>query len=149
MAMPYRKYAAAIIFRKVKHVSLFLLLHRKQNWRGWEYVKGGLLPGESAINGHGGVLFEETGTKKEKVLSKLPMQITYEWPKAFQKDNRKWKGAIQQVYVVEIFSKNIKLDKKEHSSYKWVTAKAALKLLTYKESKLALRKALSIKAPCL
>ncbi len=138
MALPYRKYVAAIIFRRTKQISLFLLLHRKQNWRGWEYVKGGLLPGESAIKGLKREIFEETGAKKIKVIAKLPFRITYKWPKAFQKDNKKWVGAVQQIYVVEILNSRIKIDRKEHSSYKWVSSKTALKLLTFKESKAAL-----------
>jgi 8-oxo-dGTP pyrophosphatase MutT (NUDIX family) len=138
MTLPYRKYAAAIIFRRTKQISLFLLLHRKQNWRGWEYVKGGLLPGESGIKGLKREIFEETGAKKMKVIAKLPFQIKYKWPKAFQKDNKRWKGATQQIYVVELRNSHVKIDRKEHSSYKWASAKTASKLLTFKESKAAL-----------
>jgi 8-oxo-dGTP pyrophosphatase MutT (NUDIX family) len=138
MVIAYRKYAAAIIFRRTKQISLFLLLHRKQNWRGWEYVKGGLLPGESATKGLKREIFEETGAQKINIIAKLPMQIKYKWPKAFQKDNKKWIGAVQQIYVVQIFNSRIKIDRKEHSSYKWASAKTASKLLTFKESKAAL-----------
>jgi 8-oxo-dGTP pyrophosphatase MutT (NUDIX family) len=142
MAIRYRKYAAAIIFIRTKKEPLFLILRRKQNWKGWEYVKGGLLPGESFRAGLKREIFEETGTRKFKVVAKIPKKIKYKWPKAFLKDKKRWRGAVQQVYVVEIFSKKIKLDKKEHSGYKWVSGKTALKLLTHKEPKAALRYAL-------
>lgn len=142
MAVHYRKYAAAIIFIKTKKEPLFLILRRKQNWKGWEYVKGGLLPGESPSAGLKREIREETRARKSKVHMRLPFKIKYKWPKTYLKDEKRWRGAIQQIYLVEIFSKKIKLDRKEHSSYKWVPGKMALKLLTYKEPKAALRYAL-------
>ncbi len=142
MAIKYRKYVAAIIFIKTKSGNLFLLLRRKQNWKGWEYVKGGLLPGESLKAGLKREIREETGQKKLNIIAKLPKKIKYNWPREFQKDKKKWKGAIQQVYVVELFSKTIKLDRKEHSGYAWLPAKKALKLLTHKEPRSALKSAL-------
>ncbi len=139
MATKYRKYVAAIIFTKTKQENLFLLLRRKQNWRGWEYVKGGLFPGESLMAGLRREIREETGAKKFKVIKKLPLKIRYKWPKSYLKDEKRWRGAIQQVYVVEVFSKKIKLDKKEHSGYKWTAGKAAVKMLTYSEPKTILQ----------
>lgn len=142
MATKHRKYVAAIIFIKTKSGLRFLLLKRKQNWKGWEYVKGGLLPGESPSAGLKREIFEETGQRKFKVHKKLPFKIKYKWPKTYLKDEKRWRGAIQQVYVVELFNKRIKLDSKEHSGYRWANAKTALKLLTFKEPKAALRSAL-------
>ncbi|MEM2874116.1 MAG: NUDIX domain-containing protein [Candidatus Nanoarchaeia archaeon] len=139
VATRYRKYVAAIIFIRLKKEPLFLILRRKQNWKGWEYVKGGLLPGESLKVALAREILEETGQKKFKIHLKLPFKIKYKWPKTYLKDKKRYCGAVQQVYVVEIFSKKIKLDRKEHSGYKWVTGKIALKLLTYKEPKAALR----------
>jgi 8-oxo-dGTP pyrophosphatase MutT (NUDIX family) len=142
MAPHYRKYAAAIIFIKTKKEPLFLVLHRKQNWKGWEYVKGGLLPNESVLKGLKREIKEETGQKRFKIIAKLPKQIKYKWPKTYLKDEKRWRGAIQQIYLVEIFSKKIKLDRKEHSGYRWVPGKKALKLLTYPEPRAVLRYAL-------
>ena len=142
MAIKYRKYVAAIIFTRTKSRDLFLLLRRKQNWRGWEYVKGGLLPGESLKAGLKREIREETGQKKFKVIAKLPKQIRYKWPKTYLKDEKRWRGAVQQVYIVEVFSKSIRLDRKEHSGYAWLPAAKTMKLLTYKEPKSALRGAL-------
>ena len=138
MAIAYRKYVAAIIFRQTKQGPRFLILRRKQNWKGWEYVKGGLLPGEKEAKALKREIWEETGAKKFKVIAKLPKKIKYTWPKTFRKDSKKWKGAIQTVYLVELSKQKIRLDKKEHNGYGWVPAKQALKLLTYKESKSSL-----------
>jgi 8-oxo-dGTP pyrophosphatase MutT (NUDIX family) len=138
----YRPYVAAIIFRKTSRGPRFLLLHRKQNWQGWEYVKGGLLPKETEVSGLKREIREETGVKNFRTITEMPEQVKYRWPKEFVKDNRKWLGAVQHVYLVEILGKKIKLDKKEHSGFKWVPAKTALKSLTYKEPKAALRRAL-------
>jgi 8-oxo-dGTP pyrophosphatase MutT (NUDIX family) len=138
----YRPYVAAIIFRKTKSGPRFLLLHRKQNWKGWEYVKGGLLPAETEISGLKREVREETGIKKIRIITELPAKVKYSWPKTFVKDRKKWQGALQHVYVVEILSKKIKLDRAEHSGYKWVPAKTAVKLLTHKEPKSALSYAL-------
>ncbi len=139
MVTTYRKYVAAIIFYRTKSADLFLLLHRKQNWRGWEYVKGGLLPGESLRAGLRREIREETGARKFKVIKKLPLKIRYKWPKSYLKDEKRWRGAVQQVYVAEVFSKKIKLDKKEHSGYRWISGKTTVKMLTYKEPKAAMR----------
>jgi len=139
MAIKYRKYVAAIIFTRTKSKDLFLLLRRKQNWKGWEYVKGGLLPGESLKAGLRREISEETGQKRFKVIAKLPKKIRYIWPKTYLKDEKRWRGAVQQVYVVEVFSKSIKLDRKEHSGYAWLPAAKTMKLLTYKEPKVAMR----------
>lgn len=139
MATRYRRYVAAIIFIRTKKGPLFLVLHRKQNWRGWEYVKGGLLPKESPKAGLKREIREETGQRKFKIIAKLSGKIKYKWPKTYMKDRKKWHGAVQQIYVVEIFSKKIKLDRKEHSGHRWTDAKTALKLLTYKEPKAAFR----------
>jgi 8-oxo-dGTP pyrophosphatase MutT (NUDIX family) len=139
MAIKYRKYVAAIIFTRTKAKPLFLLLRRKQNWKGWEYVKGGLLPGESLKASLKREIYEETGQKRFKIVAKLPKRVKYKWPQAYQKDRKKWQGAIQQVYVVEVFSKKIKLDRKEHNGYAWVSGKSAVKMLTHKEPKAAMR----------
>ena len=138
----YRPYVAAIIFRKTKSGPRFLLLHRKQNWKGWEYIKGGLLPKETEISGLKREVREETGVRNIRIITELPVQVKYIWPKTFIKDRKKWRGALQHVYVVEILGQKIKLDRKEHSGYKWVPAKTAVKMLTHKEPKSALRYAM-------
>ena len=142
MATKYRKYAAAIIFIKTKKEPLFLVLRRKQNWKGWEYVKGGLLPGESFLKGLKREIREETGQRRFKVIAKLPKPIKYKWPKTYLKDEKRWRGAMLSLYVVELFSSKIRIDRLEHSGYKWAPGKTALKLLTYKEPKAALQYAL-------
>jgi 8-oxo-dGTP pyrophosphatase MutT (NUDIX family) len=139
MAIRYRPYVAAIIFIRTNQGNLFLLLRRKQNWRGWEYVKGGLLPGESLKAGLKREIREETGARKFKIIKKLPLRIKYKWPKLYLKDEKRWRGAVQQVYLVELFSKKVKFDRKEHSGYKWVSGKTAIKLLTHKEPKAAMK----------
>jgi 8-oxo-dGTP pyrophosphatase MutT (NUDIX family) len=145
MATKYRKYVAAIVIFKAKKDKepQLLILRRKQNWRGWEYVKGGLLPNESLLEALKREIREETGQRKFKIIKKLPIVIKYKWKKEFLKDKKLWKGAIQSVFLVQIFSNKIKIDKEEHSGYKFVSPKKALKLLTFREPKRALKYSLN------
>lgn len=137
--MKYRKGVSAVVFRREKK-PLFLLLHRKLNWSGWEIPKGGLKGKESEEKCLKRELKEETGIKKY-LMFRTNYKYKYPWTKEYIKDNKKFHGAHFRLFVVLDLDKTdrIKVDRREHSGYKWVDAKKALKLLTYKDQKDALR----------
>ncbi len=132
----YRKYVFAIVFLRDKTTKL-LLLHRMKNWEGWEFLKGGVLPGERELNCLKREIKEETGKRRYKLIAKTQHIIKYKWPKGFVKDNHIYHGAVGNLFLVEVFDKKIKVDRNEHDEFKWVDKKDFLKLLTHNERKRA------------
>ena len=138
MRNKYRKYIVAVVFIR-NEIPKFLILHRIKNWRGWELVKGGLLEGEKELDCLKREIKEETGVKKYKIITKTRYFIKYKFPKGFVKDHHIFHGAKGYVFLIELFSKRIKVDKNEHDNFKWVNEGKALKLLTHRNHKNALR----------
>jgi len=135
----YRRGASAIVFRRKNGLKL-LILHRKLNWTGYEILKGGLKGRESEDNCLKRELREETGIRKYRHVE-TGYEYRYSWTKAFIKDNNTYRGAHFRLFIVEDLDKSgrIRIDRNEHSGYSWVTAKKALKMLTYKDQRDALR----------
>lgn len=134
-----RRSVAAIIFRKDKGVKKYLLLKRKLNWKGWEFMKGGCKVFESENNCLIREVQEETGFN-EFLFEKTGFRYKFKYQKVFMKDNKLFSGAKNSVYLVEVFSPKVKIDKIEHSMFKWVPKKEALKLLTWDNQKEIFRK---------
>jgi len=133
----FRKYIFAVVFLKNKKTK-FLILHRKKNWKGWELLKGGLRKNENETACLKREVVEETGAKKYKI-SRTGYKIKYQWSKVYLKDGQKFEGANGRFYIVQLFSKRIKLDSSEHDKFKWVDEKDAFKYLTYPNLKKALK----------
>jgi 8-oxo-dGTP pyrophosphatase MutT (NUDIX family) len=133
----YRNYVFAVAFLRRKSPQ-FLILHRTKNWRGWEIVKGGLKDGEDELVGLRREICEETGAKKFKIIAKTKHAIRYSFSKGFLKDNHIFYGARGNLFLVELLSKRVRIDRREHDTYKWVSKEDALKLLTHKNHKNAL-----------
>ena len=138
MKRKYRKYIFIVAFLRRKKPQ-FLILHRIKNWKGWELPKGGLKEGESESKCLKREIKEETGTKRYKIITKTKHFIKYRFSKGFLKDNHIFYGAKGYVYLVELFSKKIKIDRGEHDRFLWVNKEEALELLTHKNHKIALK----------
>jgi len=135
----YRKGASAIVFKRKKQ-PVFLVLRRKLNWKGYEIMKGGLKGNESEDHCLRRELKEETGIKRYCFV-KTGYEYKYRWTRDYIKDNNTYHGAHFRLFVVMDLDKSdrVRIDKTEHSGYRWVTAKKALQLLTYNDQKKALR----------
>jgi len=135
----YRKGVSAIVFKRKKQ-PVFLVLHRKLNWTGHEIMKGGLNGRETEDHCLKRELREETGIRKYRYV-KTEYEYKYRWTREYMKDNNTYRGAHFRLFIVEDLDKGskIRIDKREHSGYNWVTAKKALKMLTYKDQRDALR----------
>jgi len=133
MRNKYRKYIFTIIFFKNSEniKTKFLIFHRKKNWKGWEFLKGGLMEGENEMNALKREVREETGHRKFKIIAKTKHFIKYMWSKGYRKDHHIFHGANGRVFVVQLFNKKIKIDKEEHDNFKWVDARQVFKYLTY------------------
>lgn len=138
MKNKYRKYVFAVVFLKSGQYK-FLVFHRKKNWRGWEFLKGGLFEKENEMKGIRREIKEETGSKKFKVIVKTKHFIKYKWPRGYRKDHHVFHGANGRVFVVQLPSKKIKLDREEHDGYRWLDAKQTLKYLSHANLKNAFK----------
>ena len=127
-----------IIFDKVGKINYFLLLHRKLNWSGWEFVKGGIEFGEEPQEAVLREIGEETGLLDVELVRKVAGPL--EW---YAKDTK---------YVYTVFL--IKADKNEaiilakdiveHDGYEWVDEQKVLPMLTHKDNRDVFKKALKI-----
>ena len=133
----YRKGVFVVLYSKDKDHIEYLLFKRHKHWKGWEFAKGGCEAKETYRKCILREVREETGLKAKKI-EWYCKKGKYKWKKGL-KDRP---GFIGQTYILsscEIPKKKIKIDKKEHSSYKWVDYKTALKMLTYPNQKACLR----------
>lgn len=136
--MRFRLGIVAIVFRKTRKEIRFLLLHRIQNWKGYEFVKGGLLEDEAEWETVNREVKEETGFKPIEMI-KTAYNFEYKWPRDYVKDGNTYNGMKASLFLVEVKGDKVSLDKSEHDNYKWVTKEKALKYLTYKNHKDALK----------
>lgn len=138
MKQKYRRYIFAVIFLKNNHYE-FLVLHRKKNWIGWEFLKGGLMENESEMHCLKREIREETGAKKFKIIGRTRYFIKYNWKKSYRKDHHLFHGAKGRVFTIQLFSKKVKIDITEHDGYNWLDSKQTLKYLTHANLKHAFK----------
>ena len=137
MNMKTRRGFFCIIYRKEKNKIQYLLLKRKLHWKGWEFLKGGIEKGESILESLKREIKEETGQKPFNIKKhKLKGKYKYNGKLV---DRTKITHQSYVLYSAEIEDVNMKIDKREHSGYRWVDYKKALELLTWPNQKKCLR----------
>jgi len=136
--MKYRKGVFIVVYLKQDNKIKYLLLKRKLHWKGWEFPKGGIESKESIKKTIIREVKEETG--------QIPMKITnhkvegkYKYDKEL-KDRNGIEGQTYKLYSAEITKEKIKIDKKEHSKFKWVDFKTAIKMLSWSNQRRCLKK---------
>lgn len=127
-----RRGVSAIVFIDLNGKREYLLLKRKLNWKGWEFLKGGKRENESEWDCLKREIKEEAGISKFKA-KKTKYIHEFKYKKEYMKDSLPWIGAKNRIYLVRVFQKKIKIDKNEHSGLKWVDKKTALKLITWND----------------
>jgi len=136
MSRTYRPSVFAIVYLKKKNLS-YLILKRKLHWTGWEFPKGGIDKKENLLQSVRREVFEETG-QFPVLINKLKEKGKYKYPHLLP-DRQGYLGQEFVLFAAEIKSKKIKIDKKEHSDYKWLSFKEAEKILTYPNQKKCLK----------
>jgi tRNA nucleotidyltransferase (CCA-adding enzyme) len=129
----YRKAVFIVCYKKEKNKILYLLLKRKLHWTGWEFPKGGIEKNETPFQAVIRELKEEAGQKAVKITN-----CNFSGRYKYEKKYADRKGLIGQEFLLfsaELKNKKIKLDRKEHSDYKWLEFNQAIKLLTWKNQK--------------
>jgi len=129
----YRKGIFIVVFSENK----YLLLERKLHWTGWEFPKAGLERGEQDKQAVSRELKEETGLKPKRIIDfKIKGKFLYKKEYA---DRPGILGQTWHLFAVEVSSERVKVDKLEHSSYKWLGYDGAYKLLSWANQKKCLK----------
>lgn len=138
--MKYRKAVFIVTYSKTgknKDKINYLILKRKLHWRGWEFPKGAIKFSETKKRAVKRELLEETGSAPLKI-KKLDYFGKYDYDKIYS-DRLGIKGQTFSLYAAEIKKAGIRLDKFEHSDYKWAGFEKALKMLRWPNQKKSLK----------
>jgi 8-oxo-dGTP pyrophosphatase MutT (NUDIX family) len=133
-----RKCVTAVIFDNHSN-PFFLILKRKRNWEGWEFVKGGIENGETEEDAVKREIKEETNLQKFKIIKKIE-GVKKDFVGVGNKINS------HVVYLVEA-SMNIPIhipkgDDPEHSTYLWCDKASTRSKITWDSDKKILERAL-------
>ncbi len=136
----YRKAVFIVTYARTKKGIEYLLLKRKLHWKGWEFPKGAIKLFETRKRAVKRELKEETGLNLIK-LKKFNYSGKYDYHKMFP-DRKGMRGQTFMLYSAEVKKprKNkIRLDKLEHSGYKWVSFSRAVKILKWPNQRKSLK----------
>jgi len=128
-----QKSAGAVVFRREKEETYYLLLHYQAGH--WDFPKGHIEEGESLKQTVVREVAEETGIIDVVFIDGLKERIEY-----FLKVKGKAVFKVVIFFLAQTKTKEIKLSS-EHTAFKWLLYEKALEQLTYKNAKEILRKA--------
>ncbi len=135
----YRKAIFAVVYAREKEKIFYLLLKRKLHWEGWEFPKGKIETGEKMTQTVQREIKEETGLKiKRGSIKDHKISGKYLYKKKL-KDRPGIIGQTYHLFSCEVEKGKVKLDKLEHSNYRWVEFSKAIKLLTHSNQRKCLR----------
>ncbi len=138
----YRKAVFIVVYRKAKNIFgkqrvLYLLLKRKKHWIGWEFPKGGIDKKESAMQTAIRETKEEVGQEGFN-FKKYNYSGKYKYLNLLA-DRPGYIGQTDILFSAEVKNRKVIFDKTEHSGYKWVSLKKALKEVKFTNQKKALK----------
>ncbi|MBU3934386.1 NUDIX domain-containing protein [Patescibacteria group bacterium] len=141
--MPKEISAGAVVFRQEDNQIYYLLLRYESGH--WGFSKGHIEGNENEIETVQREVEEETGLKNIKIIKGFKENIKYFFKNTYnlkneEKKKASWIFKIVTFYLAETQGKEIKISK-EHSDYKWLPYKEAIKQTTFKNSKETLKKA--------
>ena len=137
MKPKYRKIVFIVTYAKLKNKIHYLILKRRLHWKGWEFPKGGIDFPESKKSAVKREVLEETGNKTLKI-KKFDFSGRYKYKKKYP-DRKDFIGQFFYLYSAEIKCGKVKLDKTEHSDYKWLLFEEAIKKITFPNQKKSLK----------
>ncbi|MBU2104232.1 MAG: NUDIX domain-containing protein [Nanoarchaeota archaeon] len=134
----YRRGIFIVVYAVVKNKIEFLILRRKLHWNGWEFSKGGMRFYETQKMTVRREVKEETGLKILK-MKKFRISGRYKYDKKYS-DRKNFIGQTYgMLYAVKVKRGRVKIDKREHSNYKWINFSEAMKKLEWENQRRCLR----------
>lgn len=137
MKQKYRKGVFAVVYSRVGDEVEYLLLHRKLHWKGWEFTKGGVRKLEPRRMAAKREVEEETGQKILKI-KRFNFSGKYRYDKALP-DRPGVVGQTFSLYAVRVRRGKVRLDKKEHTDYRWLKYEQAIKKLKWPNQRKSLK----------
>jgi len=134
----YRKAVFVVVYGKENNKILYLVLKRKLHWIGWEFPKGGIEKGEDIFKTAKREVFEESGHKTLQI-KKFAVKGKYNYDKKTLKDRKKFIGQTYTLFAAEVKGKRTKIDRQEHSTFRWLPIEKAIKILTWNDQKKCLK----------
>jgi len=136
MKSKYRQIVFMVTYAEVNKEIKYLILKRRFHWRGWEFPKGGIDFPESKKEAVKREVFEETGKNALKI-KEFNFHGNYLYKKKFP-DRKDFIGQSYSLYAAEVKYGKVKLDKVEHSDYKWLSFDGAVQKVTFQNQKKSL-----------
>jgi len=133
----YRKAVFVVVYSKNKNQIEYIILKRKHHWKGWEFPKGGMKSSESKTDAVKREVKEETGLRLLKIR-KFNFNGKYKYQREFS-DRPGVIGQTFSLYAAEVKKGRVKIDKKEHSGFRWLSFEKAVKTLTWSNQKKSLK----------
>jgi len=135
----YRKGVFFVIYAKNKKGNFeYLILKRQLHWKGWEFPKGGIEKKETHLKTIQREMKEETGLAPLN-FKKFNLNGKYKYDRNLEDRPEIIGQTFESLYAVEVNKKKINVDGIEHSDYRWVDSRDALKLLTWDNQKQSLK----------
>ncbi|MCH8519843.1 MAG: RNA pyrophosphohydrolase [Nanoarchaeota archaeon] len=132
MAEHFRETVAAIIINKDKQILMC-----EHIWidNAWQFPQGGVEEGESGEEALKRELYEEIGTRKIKIIKKMPNKVTYKFP-FYLKSKYQIDGQIQTYFLVYFYGEDSdivfdKQSKPEFKKFQWVKLSEPPKKVIY------------------
>ena len=133
----YRKGVFCVIYALEKEKPVYLMLHRKWHWKGWEFCKGGMKKGEKYEKCALREVKEETGLRALK-LERFKIKGKFDYDSKTQAE-RKTRGFSYVLFSCQEDKNKVKISRKEHDGFKWCNYEKALKLLSWTDKKRCLK----------
>ncbi len=132
MAENFRQNVAAIIINKNKKI---LMCEHAWIDDAWQFPQGGVDDGESEEEAILRELYEEIGTNKLKIISKMSNKLAYKFP-YYLKEKYNMMGQEQRFFLLYFYGKDeeIKFDnqlKPEFKDFEWVDYDEAPRRVIY------------------
>jgi 8-oxo-dGTP pyrophosphatase MutT (NUDIX family) len=137
MNSKYRKGVFIVTYKKESDKIKYLLLKRSLHWKGWEFPKGGLKKTEGIRKAIQRELKEETGLRVLKI-QKFGKSGKYKYNKELA-DRKRVEGQTYSLYSAEVGKGKVKIDKREHSGFKWCDFREAVEKLSWANQKVCLK----------
>ncbi|MCX6746622.1 MAG: NUDIX domain-containing protein [Candidatus Pacearchaeota archaeon] len=133
----YRRAVFILVYARANKKIEYLILKRRLHWIGWEFPKGGVRRFETKRGAVKREIREETGLKILKI-KKFHVYGKYRYDKKYSY-RKNVIGQTFSLYAVEVKKEKVRVSDKEHSDYKWLGFKEALRKLTWNNQKRCLK----------